>query len=182
MKRMNILGIKIGGAGKVDKERPYPGYKLCYGSKSLSAVKALNGIPLAFTVANYFTYRSSNGTYAYPRIWITVKGVNRNISSTFKSPSDTAVGNQSCGAGGHLYVDIDSFLGGDMEQLKEITNIYVDYDYKNTSSYDGRNNVGCYIGGITRWLESISSGGGGLNSRLLKGILELLPQRRCCHD
>lgn len=145
-----IQGIKLqrGGTKKVEN---YPGYKLCFGNISVSSCLNNKFIPLTVRVNLFRIYLSSNGTYAKPRLRITKGGTTTSVMST-ATLGYTSDGNFYASAG-EIMFDLETYYGGDLDTLKSITNIFIDYDWHNTSSYDGRNNAGCSLGGVRRWLE-----------------------------
>lgn len=140
---MNILGIKLGGAGKVDKDRPYKGYSLCYGSMSLSDCISAGFIPLSIkgvASASITGGYTGGGTAAIDRINIKVDGIDTDTSLVINHPQSSAhYGSSIFG----LYFDLDSFYKGDLDQCKAV---------KVITCMTSAN--------VVKWLEPISSGGG----------------------
>lgn len=136
-------GVKI-GRGVVDKYRPYKGYKLVYGSKTLADVKAIGGIPLTVYFGNFGGGRIGKG-WSYHKL--TINGKTINIENRVYSGGDGvwAEGYAS------VYLDLDSYYEGDLATLSSISSIGV--TGVDGTAYHTENK-------IIKWLEPISSGGG----------------------
>lgn len=155
---MNILGIKLGGAGKVDKDRPYKGYKIVYGSKTLASLLASDCIPLTALVKYSGLMMGSNASpnsYCHFDVRATING----SAKTYRCHSINAwTATARVTVSGQVYLDlITAFGNNDFTSLMKLTSLDVTI---NAHSSNGGTLPETKSISITSWLEPISSGGG----------------------
>lgn len=154
-------GVKIGG-GVVDKYRPYKGYKLCYGNLSWKEGKVNGIIPLSLKInANVGAY-GGNEVYIERYISLRINNVTIVKLLSCQCNKTTALGKALTSM---LSFDLDTFYGGDMSSLTAIESIEIIKSYPDyiTCSFI-----------VEKWLEPISSGGGGVAYKLLSLIHHII--------
>ena len=139
----NILGI----GEKKDKYRPYPGYKVCYGSMTLENVRTNGFIPLTAYYLLSSQFCTNDSCHWVDRLVVNGKVV---ASVSFSNVTDNGIGLAKHSG----YWDLDFIYKGDIEQLKGITSIITNKLYNNGNIYETSKP------NIVKWLEPISSGGG----------------------